>query len=222
MEACATQKTRNNVKNNVATVFNALRFRAGLDDNPFRHVQNAVTSDSVSGREFARDEIARLLWLARHTEMYGAILTGAYSGLRWKDICHLRCSMIKDRMLWRISPSKTARHAMVADLPLHWRVWRHLTWRMDNGNGEWVFPSLHAEYKDKHRGRFVELLDKAKIDNEGGRIRFHCLRHTFRTWLSQCETRPDIAKKLGGWTTDISELYNHDYASMSAAINRLK
>ncbi len=45
--------------------------------------------------------------------------------------------------------------------------------------------------------------------------------HTFRTRLSAASVRQEIAKKLGDWTTDTSELYNHDYVSLKEAVERL-
>jgi len=66
------------------------------------------------------------------------------------------------------------------------------------------------------------VLERAGVvAGPGEVVSFHSWRHTFRTMLSRAGVPKETAQRLGGWTTDVSERYNHDVATLAAAIASL-
>jgi len=223
-DTCATGKTANNHLGVLQAVFGELQYRAGLAENVWSLVRRRPTDDSKSGRAFTAAERAAIFaacgagivpgdWL-------GASLVAMYTGLRLGDIRRLEWSWIHaDRLALR--PSKTTRHKIDVLLPLHPRVVEHLD-RKSRDDAKYVFPTLRYRGRiARHSGDFGKILEAASVDAKGAHLTFHCWRHTFRTLLAQARVSKDLAQKLGGWTTDISERYNHDWTGLRAAIDAL-
>jgi integrase len=59
------------------------------------------------------------------------------------------------------------------------------------------------------------------VAGPGEVVSFHSWRHTFRTLLAKAGVAKATAQKLGGWTTDIGEDYNHHHAALEKAIQAL-
>ncbi|NOY80899.1 MAG: site-specific integrase [Kiritimatiellaeota bacterium] len=218
---CRTGKTFNNIKVNVGCVFSALLMRAGMSRNPFRGVPNAPTTDSVEQRAFTDAEIVRILDACRGTEYFGAVLTALYTGLRYKDIAFLCWDQVTDDAL-RLKPSKTRRHGVEVVIPLHRRLREYLDGQPRSSR--YVFPGLAEDYeKHPRKSRFSEILDRAEIDADHGRVTFHSLRHTFRTRMAAAGVPQDIAMRLGGWRdARTAERYNHDLTGLRRAIDALE
>jgi integrase len=217
---CRTGKTYNNLIRNMQTVFQKLMYRAGLHENVWRLLESAPTDDSTSGRAFTDEEIARILkQCKRQGDYWREISTVAlYTGLRYSDIKTLRWDQVTGDEL-TLAPKKTKRHGIGVAVPLHPRLVRILE-RLPRDD-EFVFPS-HAHRPRQGEMVFTKkILAKAGIRDDKAKLSFHCWRHTFRTRLAAAGVAKEIVQKLGGWKTDISELYNHDTTQLRRAIDRL-
>jgi integrase len=213
-------KTYNTAKDSVRTVLERLLFRAGLAANPFNRIPNLRKVDSNKGRNFTAQEIARIMTEAQGTEWEGACLVAMYTGLRYTDVAHLRWECVAEEE-FRLTPSKTARYRITVRIPMHARIRQWLAGRERTGG--YVFPGRASRYRT---GRcdldFGKLLASASVvAGPGEVVSFHSWRHTFRTLLAKAGVAKETAQKLGGWTTDISEDYNHHHAALQQAIQAL-
>ena len=217
-------KTHNNRISNLKTIFKAVVVRANMKSNPFAYLQKVPQNDSVSGRPFTAAEqkaifkqctIAGNDWLAICT-------LAKYSGLRLKDIAHLRWNQVVDKAI-DVTPSKTKRHGIKVLVPLHPNVQKEL--RLLKRSGDYIFPVLAERYLENDRsesGFMDEVLNKVTINREDAHVTFHCWRHTFRTMMAAADVPQEIAMKLGGWKDQrTAEIYNHDFSQLEKAINSL-
>lgn len=213
-------KTYNNIRNNLSAIWSALMYRADLEENVWRVIPNADTSDSEHGIAFTDEEVQAVLnaaWNYGH-DWYGVSVIALYTGLRYGDIAFLRWEEIQDDHI-KMLPSKTARHSVRVVIPLHHEIKEMLKQR--NRNDEYVFPEHKRRYNSNRRwGQFTEILHNAGVSNKG-RVTFHSWRHTFRTRLAKAGVPQEIVKKLGGWTSDVAERYNHDVTSLRNAIDTI-
>jgi integrase len=213
-------KTWTNTRGNLGTMFQALMVRAALPENVWRVVPTGNHEDSESGRAFTPAEEARILSECRRfgREWYEVSLVARYTGLRYSDVVRLRWDQVEaDRIC--LEPSKTRRHGIKVAIPLH-QILADMLAALPRVS-EWVFPDQHGRLRSsQRRGEFGKILDAAAVDG-GGMLSFHCWRHTFRTRLAEAGVSKDLAQRLGGWTSDISELYNHDFEGLAKAIRSL-
>jgi integrase len=213
-------KTWTNTRGNLVTIWNSMAVRAGLEENVWKLLPAGNSADSQSGRAFTLKEEQQILDECRRfgKEWFEVSLVARYTGLRFKDIVFLKWEQIQpDRIT--LEPSKTRRHGIKVSLPLH----PYLAEMLSNipRVSEWVFPWQRGRYKSsQRRTEFGQILEAAGV-KDGGRLSFHCWRHTFRTRLAEAGVSKDLAQKLGGWTSEISELYNHDFEGLAKAIRSL-
>jgi integrase len=213
-------KTWTNTRGNLGTMFQALMVRAALTENVWRIVPTGNHADSESGRAFTQKEEQLILDECRRVgkEWFEVSLVARYTGLRFKDIVFLKWEQIREDRI-DLEPSKTRRHGIKVAIPLHPYL-RELLASIPR-QGEWVFPDQRGRYhSSQRRVEFGQILEAAGVDG-GGRLTFHCWRHTFRTRLAEAGVSKDLAQRLGGWTSDISELYNHDFEGLAKAIRSL-
>jgi len=222
-------KTANNLRASVAVVFARLLVRAGMTANPFEHVAPLPKGETAHGRAFTDAEIGALLAAAKGQEWEGAILVGLYTGQRYGDVARLRWDALVDvpggpdgeaLRCWSLTPSKTARHGIRGLVPLHGKV---LAWLDGQPRaGEYVFPRLARKYLGEGgRSDFGKLLDAAGI-NRAGHVTFHCLRHTWASRMSAAGASQELLMRGGGWRqVATADMYNHDVATLAAAVRRM-
>jgi integrase len=87
-----------------------------------------------------------------------------------------------------------------------------------------VFPVRQSRHgQTNYADDFTKVLAAAGVTASSNEyLSFHCWRHTFRTRLAEKGVPKEIAQKLGGWTTDLSELYNHDMTGLQRAVAALE
>jgi integrase len=198
----------------------ALMFpRYGIEGKPWTGVR-APPANSTHGRAFTREEEVRIL-AACHDEWRGMCIVARWTGLRRGDCARLRWSAIHDGWI-RLTPSKTERHGTKVSIPIHPTLAAFLaTLPRDE---DFVFPRFgHRPTSTMINAEFSKILAAAGVtDTAAGRVTFHSWRHTFRTRLAEAGATAESAKKLGGWTSDIDEIYNHDETALQRAILAMK
>jgi integrase len=191
-------------------------------ENPFSGVATAPTLDSTRRRAFTESEISAILAAARGGEWYGPSLVALYTGLRLSDIRGLTWdgNFDQDMQFLHVRPQKTARHGITVAMPIH-DVLRSY-FQAQKRIGPLVFPELNVarRWGKWAKSGFTKVLEKAKVPTEGAT--FHSWRHTFRTRLAAAGVSHDIARRLGGWTRELTaERYNHDTTELAGAISLL-
>lgn len=230
-----TNSTRNSYMSELGTVWQMLMKRGKAKENPWTvpRVQRDRDQEQT-GRAWTREEEQRIFDAARKVghEWYECCVIARYTGLRLTDAKGLKWSQV-DMANRRIvlKPVKTARHGIEVGLPMHPKLAAVLAERSSaiNAGEEYVLPE-----RARHDGKkyfkgdmaFSKILKLAKVTDDGGgkyKLSFHCWRHTFATRLSEAGIDKDTRMALGGWTVDETErIYNHDWASLKAAIDKME
>lgn len=235
-------KTANAYIGDLSTVWKMLVKRSKATSNPWPLVRvRRDRSKEHTGRAFTHEEFERILSVAKEVgfDWEGMVIVGAYTGLRMPDVAGLRWEgdpeecLVVDLGGRRIygTPGKTAGHGIRVNVPMHERVYRFLAEAERNrADGEaFVLPwrATHpAGYKPSGEDvKFATILDKAGVVATSSRdkLSFHCLRHTFVSWLSEAGVAEDVRMRMTGHTNkDTHAIYTHDDKSAREAVARLK
>jgi len=215
----AAGKTCQNLRGDLAAVWSQLGTRYDLP-NVWRDVPAPKARDGASGRAFTAAEYARILDAARVVghDWEGVCVVGWWTGLRYGDVARLRWDQYRDGALW-VVPLKTRRHAVEVCVPVHASLAAFLAGR--GRDGQYVFPSHVARLKSsQRRGEFGTILQSAGVAAQPGEhLSFHCFRHSFRTRLSAAGVPDEVARRLGGWRSDVAErVYDHDTERLRRAV----
>jgi len=220
-ETTKTGKTYNEHRGNLRHIWKVVARRAGLEKNIWDDTPIASRRDSQSGRAFTPAEVTAILKAAKpmgNGKWHGPSVMALYTGLRQGSIRDLRWGEIRDGWLDH-SPPKTQSHGIRVCLPLHSSVQEMLATRTRGADTAKVFPEAQGDHQVSPT--FADVLDAAGVDRTG-HVTFHCWRHTFRTRLAQAKVAEDAAKRMGGWTSDLNLIYNHDPTQLQDAINSLE
>lgn len=209
------------------------RNRGLIERNAAKLVHKLPEEDSIIRAPFTRDEIAKLI-AESDPEWGGFIRVAAYTGLRLGDVRDIK---VKDydpttRLLSvRMKKRKRGSTPKIVQVPLAAPVRQ---WFSDFVStkfpGDQVFARLSGIPTSTLSTQFSRLMEKAGVSREielpGGlmaRRSFHCLRHTFVSWLAEGDVAPEIRKRLAGHTTDkVHEIYTHrSVDALAAAIDTL-
>ena len=171
---------------------------------------------------FTPEQLAALIKAAKSEDWKGAILCGAYTGLRLRDVADLQWSAInwKEQKITVIT-RKTLKEVTV---PIHPQFGSWLQ-RQTRGIGKApVFPSLAGKSGAEKSGlsmQFKRIMERAGIRGRtlreaagAGRsqssLTFHSLRHTFNAALANAGVSVEIRQKLTGHTSpEMNAIYTH-------------
>lgn len=231
-----TNKTRNAYMSELGTIWQMLMKRGKAKTNPWTvpRVQRDRDQEQT-GRAWTPEEERRIFEAAAKVghEWFECCVIARYTGLRLTDVKGLKwgqVDMANRRIV--VKPAKTARHGIEVGLPMHPKLAAVLAGRAGaeaRHPDDWVLPE-----RARHDGKkyfkgdmpFSKILKLAGVTDDGGgryKLSFHNWRHTFATRLSEAGIDKDTRMALGGWTVDETErIYNHDWASLKAAIDKME
>jgi len=218
-EITATGKTYNEHRATLSHIWKSVAKRAGIEHNVWSDIPRASKADSQSGRAFSANEVESILRAAYEVDggwWYAPSMMSLYTGLRLSSLKSLKWSEVDGDWLIH-TPPKTQKHRISVRIPLHRCVTDALSEFSPSKTGK-LFPWLTT--RKNTAATFSDVLVAAGVDTTG-HVTFHCWRHTFRTRLAQARVSEDAAKRLGGWTTDINLIYNHDETQLRDAIDSL-
>lgn len=210
---------------------------AGVVEDPWEGVR-LLADDSHTRREFAREELERIMRAAEEYEANSArgqwtllFLLGIYTGQRLGDCCTLRwCDVKEERGIIQLIPRKTRKHlkGRPITIPIHPVLADAFckAKRLD-GDAEWsdyVMPSMAEWYlKNEHwkisRG-LEEIFRRAGIKTsvklEGRKTAtpdatFHSLRHTFVSFAVNGGVPLPVVQSIVGHTSNaMTRHYYHE------------
>ena len=214
--------TFNNEKNSLSSIWQVLAVEANIKENIWRLFKGAE-NDSTRYRDFTTDEIK--LIIAKASGFWRiAVAVAFYTGLRFKDVVHLRKSQIQGGYI-SLTPAKTKRRGKDVQIFIHPDLVKILDAWISQGDleNDYVFPDAVAQYK-KHsfQSEFGKILDKCdiKADSRGG-VGFHSLRHSFVTINEEIGTDRKVISGIVGHGSPLQTAhYSHDKKS-SIAIGKM-
>lgn len=194
-----------------------------ITTNVAKTVRPLPTSDSTERAPFTSEEVGQLINTASSDEWRGFILIAAHTGLRMSDVISLNRKNIEDGEII-IRPIKTSRNRSTIRIPMTSAV---TAWIGDRKGA--FFPELSTKKTATHSTNFTNLMRRAGVPRDiiqpGGikaRRSFHCLRHSFTSWLAEADVQSDIRRKLTGHKSDgMHDLYSHHDESLKRAIKEL-
>jgi integrase len=210
--------TFNNEKNSLSSIWQVLAVDADLKENIWRLFKGAE-NDSTRYRDFSISEIKLIIANAGGFWRL-AVAVAFYTGLRFKDVVHLRKSQIQGDYI-SLTPAKTKRKGKDVQIFIHPDLVKILEPLITSGDpdNDYLFPDAVANYdKYEFQTEFGRILEKCKIkaDARGG-IGFHSLRHSFVTVNEELGTdRKVIQGVVGHGSPTQTQHYSHDKKSSIA------
>lgn len=194
-----------------------------VTSNVAKPVRPLPTTDSTERAPFTAEEVRKLIDTANTDEWRGLILIAAHTGLRMGDVLSLQRSNIEGKDIV-IRPVKTKRHRSTIRVPMTRPV---ISWIGDRKDS--FFPIMSRRSTSTHSTTFPRLMRKAGVAQEvtlpGGieaRRSFHCLRHSFTSWLAEADVPSDVRRKLTGHkSVGMHDLYTHHDESLRRAVAEL-
>lgn len=174
---------------------------------------------------FTRDEIAKLFKETPQSIFKDIFVMAYYSGLRQGEILNLKWTDVDfEKKLVRVSNSdefttKTGKERIV---PMHEEIERMLLRIKPNAKSKWIFTKRDGW---RYQGCYLSRQMKITVKNLGlnPKLRFHSLRHSFASSLSQSGVPIfSISKLLGHSQVSTTMRYAHlNTAELSENISRL-
>jgi integrase len=182
---------------------------------------------------FTPDQLAALIKAAKSEDWKGAILCGAYTGLRLRDVADLQWGAINwEEQKITVTTRKTRTDVTV---PIHPRFASWLQ-KQTRGIGKApVFPTLAGKSGSGKSGlsmAFKRIMERVGIKgrllreaNGAGRsqssLSFHSLRHTFNAALANAGVAVEIRQKLTGHASaEMNAQYtHHELEALRAAVS---
>jgi integrase len=191
--------------------------------NVAKPVRALPTTDSTERAPFTTEEVQKLIETAHTDEWRGLILIAAHTGLRMSDVLSLQRSNIEGSDIV-IRPVKTKKNRATIRIPMTPPVQSLIGDRKGA-----FFPKMSLRSTATHSTTFARVMQKAGVPQDvtlpGGieaRRSFHCLRHSFTSWLAEADVPSDVRRKLTGHKSiGVHDLYTHHDESLQRAIKEL-
>ncbi len=210
-----SSKTYNNNKGCLSVIWSTL---AIYDiHNIWQDIPTRTGGHETTYRAYTNNEVKAIL---KHCTgfHFEAVVIALYTGLRFKDICHLKLKDVnfKNEFI-EIIPEKTKRFKKAVYIHLHSEVVKVLK-KASAGKSapDYFFPEAVAKYKTGTFGvQFKKILKKAKVENnEHGKARFHSLRSTFITNCEEAGINRNVVQGIvGHGSPHMTERYSEDRKS---------
>lgn len=182
------------------------------------------TDDSTERAPFTVEEVRRMIDHEKTSDEWkGTILLAAHTGLRMGDVVKLTRSHVEGSRLV-IRPTKTNRKRKTLTIPLSPPAYAWI------GEREGAFfPTLAERKKGTLSTTFRRLMKTAGVPREiieaGDVVKrrsFHCLRHSFTSWLAEADIHADVRQKLTGHSSGgVHAKYTHHDEALDRAVGAL-
>lgn len=212
-------KSRKEYISNLSTIWNGIGAMRDIR-NPWKDVRPSVR-DGVRHGAFTREQEKAILDAARKCPVphwYEASLIARWTGLRKHDVAMLEWKDVDlEKGVIRTEPIKTQGYDISVEVPMVPELWDTMR-RLYRKRRRYVLPDFAEAYpKAPEKYEFSSVLAAAGVDDDT--LSFHSWRHTFRTRLAEAGVSSDLAKRLGGWTQDVT-VQRYDHADKTEEIRQ--
>ncbi len=237
-----------NLEKKILSAFFRWSIKQGISkENPVMAVKSFKDGEKEkqARRAFTLAELNLLYSKAPDDFWRYMLVAGFYTALRLGDLVQLRVGEIDfaDSVL-RVTTGKTGKTVIVPIRPtLRALLEKIINSIPVNNPGRYLWPAQAEQYQEQGANLFSRdfrnlLLVPAGLaekrshgkqkDGRGGKrqlseVSFHCLRHSFITFLKSTGSNSAVAKELAGHSSDaVNDLYTHiPQSALMEAINKL-
>ena len=133
-----------------------------------------------------------------------------YTGLRQMELLHLHKKQFnkQDRIIILDNYYHTTKSRKIRNVPLNAHAYKIVTRRVNHERGDLIF-TLNGEriLQDNLQDKFKKYVKAAGLNSK---LTFHCLRHTFASWLVQRGVSIyEVSKLLGHADIKTTQIYAH-------------
>jgi integrase len=180
-----------------------------LNSNPAKNIKRIKPPERLP-LFFTREEFDSLLKVTDNQDWRDLVEFAVNTGLRQMEILNLHKRQFnkQDKLIILDNHYHTTKSRKIRNMPLNSRVFEIVSSRVANAKGDLIF-TLNGEriLQDNLQDKFRKYVTAAELNPK---LTFHCLRHTFASWLVQKGVSIyEVSKLLGHADIKTTEIYAH-------------
>jgi len=194
---------------NVKAMFSKAVAYGYLESNPAKSIKRIKPPERLP-LFFTREEFDSLLKVIDNQDWKDIVEIAVNTGLRQMEILNLHKRQFneQDRMIILDNYYHTTKSRKIRSMPLNNRALEIVSNRVAIEKGELIF-TLESEriLQDNLQDKFRKYVEAAELNPK---FTFHCLRHTFASWLVQKGVSIyEVSKLLGHADIKTTQIYAH-------------
>lgn len=194
---------------NIKAMFSKAVAYGYLESNPAKNIKRIKPPERLP-LFFTREEFDSLLKVIDNRDWKDLVEFAVNTGLRQMEILNLHKRQFnkQDRSIILDNHYHTTKSRKIRNMPLNSRAFEIVSRRVDNAKGELIF-TLDGEriLQDNLQDKFRKYVEAAELNPK---LTFHCLRHTFASWLVQKGVSIyEVSKLLGHADIKTTQIYAH-------------
>jgi len=194
---------------NVKAILNRAVAYGYLENNPAKNIKRIKPPEKLP-LFFTKEEFNELLKAIDNNDWKDIVEFAVNTGLRQMEILnlHKRQFSEQDRMIILDNHYHTTKSRKIRNMPLNARAFEIVSRRVTNEKSELIF-TLDGEriLQDNLQDKFRKYVVAAELNPK---LTFHCLRHTFASWLVQKGVSIyEVSKLLGHADIKTTQIYAH-------------
>jgi len=194
---------------NIKAMFNKAVAYGFLESNPAKNIKRIKPQERLP-MFFTKEEFNKLLEVIDNQDWKNLVEFAVNTGLRQMEILnlHKRQFNMQDRIVILDNHYHTTKSRKIRNMPMNNKAFDIVSRRVDNAKGELVF-TFNGEriLQDNLQDKFRNYVKAAELNPK---LTFHCLRHTFASWLVQKGVSIyEVSKLLGHADIKTTQIYAH-------------
>jgi integrase len=194
---------------NIKAIMNKAVAYGYLESNPAENIKRIKPPEKLP-MYFTKEEFDRLLLVIDNQDWKDLIEFAVNTGLRQMEIISLQKRQFNrhNRLIILDNQHHLTKSRKIRSMPLNNRTLDIITRRVENEKKEQIF-TLNGEIilQDNLQDKFRKYVKAAELNPK---ITFHCLRHTFASWLVQKGVSIyEVSKLLGHADIKTTQIYAH-------------
>jgi len=194
---------------NIKAMFSKAVAHGYLESNPAKNIKRIKPPERLP-LFFTREEFDSLLKVIDNQDWKDLVEFAVNTGLRQMEILNLHKRQFdkQDRLIILDNHYHTTKSRKIRNMPMNNRAFEIVSRRIDNAKGELIFTLDGARIlQDNLQDKFRKYIEAAGLNTK---LTFHCLRHTFASWLVQKGVSIyEVSKLLGHADIKTTQIYAH-------------
>ncbi len=194
---------------NIKAMFSKAVAYGFLESNPAKNIKRIKPPERLP-LFFTKEEFDSLLKVIDNQDWKDLVEFAVNTGLRQMEILNLHKRQFnkQDRLIILDNHYHTTKSRKIRNMPLNNRAFEIVSIRVANAKSDLIF-TLNGEriLQDNLQDKFRKYVEAAELNTK---LTFHCLRHTFASWLVQKGVSIyEVSKLLGHGDIKTTQIYAH-------------